>query len=341
MAASNGLRVLTNSADSAYRACPRLYRLRYVDGWESTRDDAAARRFGTLTHRGLEALWLALGAGADTDGQMEAALRAIEAEADPYDRARAAALLTGYALRWCTPRYDVIGVEVEFTAPILNPETGAASRTFVRRGKIDAIVRDREDGRKLILEHKTSSEDIEAGSDYWRRLRLDSQVSTYYRGAAALGHDVFGCVYDVLRRPAQRPLKATPTEARKYTKDGALYKTQRDAEEGPTEYQMRIQAEIAENPARYFQRGEIVRLDAEMQDHDFDTWQRAAMIRESHAADRWPRNPNSCVRYGSKCEFLEVCCGEISLDDATRFRRLENTNPELTPGEETKNADAA
>ena len=36
-----------------------------------------------------------------------------------------------------------------------------------------------------------------------------------FDGAAALGHDVAGCLYDVICKPGLRPLKATPVEARK------------------------------------------------------------------------------------------------------------------------------
>jgi hypothetical protein len=47
---------------------------------------------------------------------------------------------------------------------------------------------------------------------------MDGQVSTYFDGAASLGLDVAGCIYDVIGKPGIRPLQATPVEARKYTK---------------------------------------------------------------------------------------------------------------------------
>jgi hypothetical protein len=34
---------------------------------------------------------------------------------------------------------------------------------------------------------------------------MDSQVSTYYEGGRFLGHDVVGCIYDVVFKPRQRP----------------------------------------------------------------------------------------------------------------------------------------
>jgi|GEM_PF-1241617 len=73
-------------------------------------------------------------------------------------------------------------------------------------------------GACLVIEHKTASTDVEDGSPYWKRLRLDSQVSNYYDGARALGMPPDGVLYDVIRKPRIKPLKATPVEARKYTK---------------------------------------------------------------------------------------------------------------------------
>lgn len=73
-------------------------------------------------------------------------------------------------------------------------------------------------GSCLIVEHKTSSSDVEEGSSYWKRLRLDAQVSTYMVGARALGFEPVGVLYDVIRKPRFKPMKATPVEARAYTK---------------------------------------------------------------------------------------------------------------------------
>jgi hypothetical protein len=71
--------------------------------------------------------------------------------------------------------------------------------------------------RTFVREYKTSSEDIGLGSTYWTRLTLDGQISKYMVGAQALGFAADGVQYDVLRKPALHPFKATPVESRKYT----------------------------------------------------------------------------------------------------------------------------
>lgn len=250
---------------------------------------------------------------------------------DPYDLARAEVMLRGYDARWGAERYDVLDVEAEFRAPLVNPDTGRASQTWILGGKIDVIVRETDGARRtLVVEHKTTSDDAGVGSDYIKRLRLDGQVSTYFDGAAArLGAPIDGCIYDVLVKPCIRPLRATPPESRKYTKDGRLYATQREADETPDEYRARLIEKIAASPDEFYVRAEVVRLDGEMDDHRRDTWELGRELRESVLAGRFPRNPDACVRYGRTCEFFGVCTGEARLDDPAAFTRVENVHGEL------------
>lgn len=321
------LPLLSNSEKRCFQSCKRRHYLRYR---LLKRPLLAADplRFGALVHKGLEAWWRAAKAGTD---RLAAALDAIaQAEdVDAVERIRAEELLIAYHARWEHEIVEVLGVEVEFTAPILNPATGAASRTFVLGGKIDAIAR-LSDGRIVIVEHKTTSEDVEAGSDYWKRLRLDSQVSDYYVGARALGHDVVGCLYDVIVKPKLSLLRATPVESRKYKKDGLLYASQRDRDETPEQFRERLRAYIAENIDRLFARGIVVRTEDDERDAAFDTWQTAREIRDAERAGRWPRNPDACVRWGQTCEFFAVCAHEADVDDPTRFRTARGPHEELS-----------
>lgn len=301
--------LLTSSRLRAARRCLRLHRFLYLDGYRPV-ERPGPRRFGTLVHQALEAWW-----GAAGEERLDAALAALDAgEADPFERAKAEALLRGYHLRWGDEPYDVLAVEAEFEAPLRNPATGQPSRTYRLGGKVDAIVRDRRDGRVLIVEHKTTSEDASPGSEYWRRLRMDGQVGIYYAGARALGHDVAGCLYDVLRRPGQRPLKANGRRA---------------ADETPDEYLARVISAIADAPGDFYARGEVVRLEDEMAEAMHDVWQTAVQIREATITGRHPRNPDACVGFGRTCDFFGVCTGEASLDDWTQFTRTDDVHPEL------------
>ena len=134
----------------------------------------------------------------------------------------------------------------------------------------------------------------------------------------------------MLGKVGLKPLKATPPEARKYKKDGELYASQRDMDETPEEYRERVRNDIAEAPTAYYQRGEVVRLESEMEEHRFDIWQMGEVIHESERTGKAPRNPDACVRYGSTCAFFGVCSGEASLDDPALFRRSARVHPELS-----------
>jgi PD-(D/E)XK nuclease superfamily len=163
------------------------------------------------------------------------------------------------------------------------------------------------------MEHKTASEDIGLGSVFWKRLRLDAQASNYIAGARALGFEPDGVLYDVLRKPALRPLEVN---------------SKRSVAETPEEYGKRCLADILEKPDYYFQRGTVVRLESEERDAAFDTWQVADQIRQSRNLERWPRNVDSCAPYGRMCGYWSVCSGEAQLEDPALFEATE-IHPEL------------
>jgi hypothetical protein len=323
-----GMELLTESRLKTRRRCAREHRLRYELGYEST-GEREALRFGDLMHKALEAWWSNIGFGGPV--RIEAAIEAIAKNAgeDVFERIRAEELMQGYEARWGEDCFYPIAVEAEFRAPLINPATGAASKTWTRAGKLDVLARD-DNGRVLIVEHKTSSDDIGHGSTYWARLRLDGQVSGYFRGAEALGYQAEACMYDVIGKVKIRPYKSTPASARKYTKDGKLYANQREADETPEEYRTRVREEIAANPDCYYQRGEVVRLDDEMREHDLETWQMALMMRDERRQGLAPKNPDACVRYGSLCQFFFACSGEASLEDERLYQLLPSVHPELT-----------
>lgn len=324
------LPIITASRLKTARSCLRLHKYKYFQGYRPVGDNENLR-FGTLFHQCLEAWWLAKAAGQDA---LEASMAVAEkASADEYDCAKVSMLLVGYTARWGAEEWEVLGVEVPFETALINPDTGAKSRTWRLAGKIDAIVSNAK-GETYIVEHKTSSEDVSSGSDYWRRLKLDGQLSVYNVGAMSLGYELSGALYDVIKKPTIRPAKATPVADRKYTKGTAkepskLYANQREFDESPAEYAERIANELTADPNKYFARGYVVRLEAELDEAMADVWQTAEAIRHAELTGRHTRNPDSCFKYGSNCAFVGVCCGEASLDDGNLFLKLDSVHPEL------------
>lgn len=219
------LRIVTNSELRTARACMRRHRLQYILR-RRPRDVAEPLTFGTLTHAGHEAWRLCTG---DLEERTAAAIDAVRAAAaksqgtdepvNEYMLATVEELLRGYAIRWADDGLTAVAVEQSFDVPLLNPETGHASRTFRIGGKFDGIVKSA-DTRLHVEELKTSASDIEPGSLYWEKVRaLDTQVSIYIQGARASGYAVDDCLYTVIRKPGIKPLKATPEESREYKKE--------------------------------------------------------------------------------------------------------------------------
>jgi hypothetical protein len=361
------MRRLSTSRARVFRRCPREHQLRYEKRLESLSDRAAAR-FGTLFHNGRDAWFAAHATGLRGEEQLVAALAEIKAtatdETDEYELAKALALMVGYHERWGDEPMRVLGTEMEFEAPLLNPDSGRPSRTWLFAGKVDGVVQEIEefDGLAWLNELKTSTEDVSPGSTYWERLLVDDQVSNYHIGAAALGLEVAGCIYDVAKRPALKPKQATPEESRNYTKGKAcklckprpapvkhcavcagsgfeeaprLYANQRAEDETPGEYYQRILEDIAANPEGYLRRHKVVRLADEVIDARRDLWRTSREIRETELAGYAPKNPSACTRFNSRCEYFPICSGTASASDPTLYRIRETELPELsTPTKE-------
>ncbi len=322
------LRVVSDSELRVYRACARRHHYAY-NLRRRPIDKGEALRFGSLWHVGQQHWWSTDGEPAD---RLTAGVEAMRAEpsTDPFALVMAEELLVAYTARWGDAPFRTVAVEREFEMPLVNPETGRASQTYRRGGKMDAIVAD---DALHLMEHKTTASDIEPGSPYWRKVSaLDTQVSTYMDGARALGFEVVDCIYDVVRKPAIRPLKATPVDARKYTKAGALYANQREHDETPEEYRARLRADIMERTERYFARGHIVRLAEDERDHAYDVWQVTRLMREAELAGFAPKNPDACTALG-ECPYLRVCTREASIDDDTLFRTAAKAHEELEGSE--------
>ena len=245
---------------------------------------------------------------------------AVESEALGFGTAMHA-LLEGY---WGTDG------EVATLSPLPDPYKQATleAKTWHLSGKIDAIAKERSTGKTFIVEHKTTSSDIGPGSDYWRKIPIDGQVSGYFVGAKVNGHEAEVCLYDVIRKPTIKPYKATPQDKIKYNKDGTVSKTCRLVDETPEEWKARLEADIAERPDYYFARLEVVRSESDLAEYLFDMWAVGREIADAERMGRFSRNPQACSVFGS-CEYFDVCTGCASLDDVTLFKKVDAPNMEL------------
>jgi hypothetical protein len=247
-----------------------------------------------------------------------------------WDKIQAEELMTGYMSRWGSDKadgiFEQIGVEQKFEY-----ECGSGVVT----GSIDATRQNSVNGLRHIIEHKTTNRDCSMGSPYWSRIAaVDSQVSTYMKGAHESGFPADECVYDVIKKVALKPELATPADKKKYTKatrfsPSRLYSGMREHDESAHDYRLRVRTDVKENLTSYFVRQTIVRLDKDHEEHWDDTACTIKLIDDAEANGMYPRHTNACERYNSECPYLNICSGHASIDDEAMFRTATEQHEEL------------
>ena len=276
--------LLTASRMGTLLGCPRRHFWRYEVGLK-TEHESQALRFGSAWHAAMEGRWQ----GLPFEAALEAALK--DRAFEDIQAATLAGLLAGYYRRYEADCVKELHAEVEFRHPI------EGSRTFDSAGKIDGLgvlV----DGRLALVEHKTTSDSVEAGSDYWLRLRLNQQVMQYLVAARALGWDVHVILYDVTKKPAIR---------QKQNETAAAFGD-------------RLAADTQERPDFYYARREVPVLDQDLEEFKVQRFELSKLILALRQAERrtslreqaWPRNVNGMSCQG--CEFAGFCLQGVHAD---------------------------
>ena len=287
---------------------------------------------------------------------LDAALAFLDAAPFDHEVAKAKALIIGYNLQWSEKyaAYAVVAAEEEFRFPLINPDTEGMSKTFDEAGKIDLVLRHKASGRHVLVEHKTTSDSIEPGSDYWDKLAMDTQCSKYILAWRQRGHDIGNLLYDVIHKPGSRPRQIPTLDEdgkkivldasgeRVKTKDGKKWRESGDTELGyvlqttqetPEQYFERLKSEIEADPSRYFAQREVPRFDSDLLEYMSDAWALSQQILIYRRANLWPRNPAACSAFGT-CEFFDLCAGRASVD-GIRYRESVK-HRELSANEEGK-----
>jgi PD-(D/E)XK nuclease superfamily protein len=339
------LPVVSNSEIECFRRCARLHLFKYILLRRPIRV-AEPLDLGTLNHAGQEAWGKAIRHkqtapnGHDEVSPLSYALAAIEKKsekmgknpdgtwrrADDLLRVQAEELMIGYHCRWIDEPWEILEVEQQFECEALDP----VLKTVVGRlgGKMDMVVKVTADD--YIVEHKSTSFDFSAGSHYWERTRLSSQLGLYFYGARSLGYRPAGTIYDVIGKPSDcEPKRMTPVEKRRFTKAGELFKNQSETDEKPEEYRERLRAAIQENPERFYARRIVVRLASEIDAAVADLVGIIDLMNYTKKVGTHPRNVDSCWDFGRRCEYYGVCTGEENIRDDHKFRTAHQAHEEL------------
>lgn len=317
----------TNSSLTCARRCLREYQLRYLQQLEPALDqEHEALTVGTTWHR-------AHGAQAKGGDPYLTILQHAPSELWAVKLSR---LFAAHQWYWRSEHYRVVESEMPFCVEI-------DGRTF--EGQIDGVVQ-LSDGRRGVLELKTTSDDLDAASSYWSKLRLDTQVGLY--GAVLVPAPDF-ILYDVVRKPTIRPKSLTKAEVARMLKelndtgvaryygeplDEARLAVALDAGHETAElYGARLTADIGDRPQQYFARREIPRTERDY------AMLKAELVAQSvlleHATEHQlllHRNPDACTTFGRTCDFFGLCSNNVRPNGSAvpdGFRRREHRHPEL------------
>lgn len=282
------MELLTASRMTTVLACPRRHYWRYECGLRRE-ESADALRFGSAWHRAMEAM----GDGHPVEVAFDLASAAVDA--DELAVSTLWGLLAGYVTRYgLDGSVQVLHREVEFQTRI------DGSRTFAAGGKIDGLGQ-LADGRLCLIEYKTTSAGLDADSDYWLRLRADTQILQYVSAARALGWDIQTVVYDVTRKPSIRPKQVGSGEEKH--------------QETSEEFGQRLYEDTQVRPEFYFCRREVPVLDDDLEEFADLRVQVGRMILDRRAQQRrisaatpwraWPRHVNGMLCPG--CEYAGFC----------------------------------
>ena len=249
---------------------------------------------------------------------IESVLTAESSDAHRLIAAKCRALLTAYDARWGSPSFTILGIEQLVQADLYNPETQAKSRTFSVAAKLDLL--GHRDGRRILMDHKTTSDDIEdPNSSYWRQLVIESQPSHYMLLEWLNGRKCDESTWDVLRKPDIRPkqiAKKDREEVKRYrhyfgvpVADEVVEEMEATERETLSMYEARLIHDCAQRPAHYFQRRTVPRLDADIHEHAQELWEYSQEIIAARRTNRHPRNSGACMTYGRPCTYLGICSG--------------------------------
>lgn len=331
--------VTTYSMWNLFRNCRKAAHWRYVLELSPIERDRHLS-FGSLMHDCLEA-WHAT---RDLPRALEPIERACVNRAQEDEQRRvwhlAIAMMRGYATRYAVEEFEVVALEKDFDGEIINPETGAASRSFTLAGKVDGIVRIGEE--HFLLEHKTAA-GVDAG--YLERLWTDFQITVYaYYVEQALGIRVAGILYNILIKArlqqgageTEEEFDARRAELIAKSKTGKS-SAKRRMPESDDEFQSRLATKYSEpemfhRELLYISREQFATLRSEL-------WELTQAFLDARRRDVWYQNTSFCFQYGKPCPYFALCRSGGSPNVLENFYERRPPNEELhrvSPPEEIK-----
>lgn len=248
-----------------------------------------------------------------------------QSEHEQYEVEKARGVACAYLLHYERDGLIPRGVEVPFTLPLIDENTGKdTGHTY--SGIIDALVEDQE-GNLWFVDHKTASK---VDRSYWQELKTNAQI-THYLLAALQMHEgglidqpVVGFLWDVIQKPGINPkdlTKKAVAELQCGDYCGIPFKPGYSGEERetPRMYGQRVYVDYTASPEKHFFRerrfrdaGQLLRRLRNLNVH-------ARGMAELKADPKLGvENEGSCKQFNSLCDYHQICAGDDT--DRTGYR---------------------
>ena len=319
----------TYSMWSLFRNCRKAVEWRYLEQLvQLTRDRNL--HFGSLIHECLQT-WHQRRDLAEVMAQVDRLCpNRLQDENQRRDWHLAVAMMKAYAAHYAADEFEIVALEKTFEGPIVNPATGAPSRSFVLAGKVDGVVRI--GGDYFVLEHKTAAQ---LDSDYLERLWTDFQITIYsYYVEQTMGIPITGILYNVLVKAKLQQSKGE-TEAEYQGRRAELLaksktgKTtaKRRMPETDEEFQQRLAEKYAE-PAMlhremlYLSRDRFEILRAEL-------WELTQAFLDARRRGVFYQNTAFCFNYQRPCPYFALCRSNGNPNLIENFYQRVAPNEEL------------
>ena len=322
---ANEKKLLTYSALSCYRKCPMRYNLRYEQNLVPVYTDEKLF-FGGVVHKALEA-WHGFQGEHDlrkalTLSRIDEACKGWETDSDKCRiRLLAIEMMRGYMAAYRDDTWEVVAIEHEFDGAIRNPRTGAESKTFAIKGKVDGIVKT--SNGLFLLEHKTTSRLMDDPID---KLWEDTQVGIYVAYLRDLGYDIVGVIYNELvkctliqkKGETEEEFAIRHAELCAKNKNGTST-AKRQHPETDEEYAERVGAWYQE--AGRYRRTELLLTEKQLDLVRLDIWGMTQQFLDARRRDDWFCNRESCNTFYGNCPYRRYC--QSNYDEAVRREMFE------------------
>jgi hypothetical protein len=319
----------TYSMWSQFRNCRKAVELRYLQHLVPLDRDRNLH-FGSIIHECLQA-WHQRRDLAEVLALIDRLCPSrVQDENQRRDWHLATAMMSAYATRYAADEFEICALEKNFEGPIINPATGAASRSFVLAGKVDGIVRI--GGEYFIVEHKTAAQ---VDGDYLEKLWTDFQITIYaHYIEQTMGVPVTGILYNVLVK-AKLPAgqggdgRRVPDAARGAAGEIEDREDNGEAEAGRVrqEFQQRLAEKYADpgmfhREMLYLSRDRFEVLRSEL-------WELTQAFLDARRRGVFYQNTAFCFNYQRPCAYFPLCRSNGNPNVIENFYQRVAPNEEL------------